>query len=205
MDALLFLWFISVKSCGTIKWLNFCQVATSLISLSHVDLLVCDEWNHLLCAWFVLCVSAELLTVMFLEQISIKRFCSVYTNLLFWLQKFSSSSDTRSRQSLFARWNANWGRRKSTSKARAAAGTASTAHSIRYKWKKIECKITLCLFEIFPLVRSVMVMNFRARGATECLRAAVENDCALGLRKHNPECAFHFIVWKNSPVTDLFE
>lgn len=148
---------------------NFCQLATSLISLSHVDLLVCDEWNHLPRAWFVLCVSAELLTVIFLEQISIKRLCSVYTNLLFWLQKFSSSSDTRSRRSLFARWNANWGRRKSTSKARAAAGTASTAHSIRYKWQKIE--IILCLFAIFPLARSVMLINFHARGATECLCA----------------------------------
>jgi hypothetical protein len=87
--------------------------------------------------------------------------CNVYTHLLFWLQKFNSSSDIRSRQSLFARWNANWGKRKSTSRARAAAGTASTALSIRYKWKKIECKIMLvCLFAIFPLACSVYVDEF---------------------------------------------
>jgi hypothetical protein len=64
----------------------------------------------------------------------------------------------------------------------------------------------MCLFAIFPLARSVMLMNFRPRAATECLRAAVENDCALRLQKHNRECAFSvFIVWKNSAPTDLFE
>lgn len=73
--------------------------------------------------------------------------------------------------------------------------------------KKLSAKYCLCAcLRSFRSLAPFMLMNFRPRGATECLRAAVENDCALRQQKTQP-CMYLFcaIVRKISAVTDLFE
>jgi hypothetical protein len=47
----------------------------------------------------------------------------------------------------------------------------------------------------FRSLAPFMLMNFRPRGATECLRAAVENDCALGQQKTQPCMRFSVLLY----------